>query len=465
MGAGRTAAARERQVVSGTRSETVLIVDDDPEIRETLARALDGMGYEVLAEPTGDGGVAAYRRERPDVVVLDIGLPDRSGLDVLEDLRQDGAVVVLLTGRADVPTAVSAMQRGAENFLTKPVELPHLAVAVARACEKARLRREVRRLRGRAYKESTLTGTLGVSPAMQAKERELETIAGSPRTTVLLTGESGTGKGRVAQRIHAASPRADGPFVEINCAGLTAPFLADELFGHERGAFTDARDRKLGLLEVAHGGTAFLDEIGDLTVELQPKLLTVLESRRFRRLGGTREIAADVRLIVATNHDLQLAVEQGRFREDLYYRIAVSIVELPPVRDRTREDRLHLVRQVLAELSTEIPDAPTDLDSNALERLLAYPWPGNVREMRNVLERGMIMARTASAIGLQHLPGELRRRATRLPGHRFRSLQETTRQHIGRVLRGHGGNRTRAAADLGISRVTLIKKIRELELD
>ncbi|HWP36135.1 MAG TPA: sigma-54 dependent transcriptional regulator [Gemmatimonadales bacterium] len=443
-------------------SETVLFVDDDPSIRRVIGEFLRRSGFEVFEAASGEEGVAAFRQERPDVVLLDINMPGRSGLDVFDEIRQDGAVVIFLTGVADVATAVRAMQLGAEHFLTKPVDLPHLVAAVARAAEKSRLRREVQRLRGRAG-QVKLDESLGVSPGMRAIEREIAAVADSERTTVLIVGESGTGKGRVAQMIHALSPRARGPFVAINCGGLTATFLNDELFGHERGAFTDAKESKEGLFEVAAGGSVFLDEVGDLPAEVQPKLLTVLDTRKFRRLGGTREITADARLIAATNRPIEQAVAAGAFREDLYYRIAVSIIRLPPVRDRTREDRLHLIHQMIAELAGELRGAPTDVTSDALERLLGYPWPGNVREMRNVLERAMIMARTADAIRVDHLPGELRgRRAAKV--RRVAPLEHVERDHIAQALALHDGNRTRAARDLGISRVTLLKKIEKYGL-
>jgi transcriptional regulator with PAS, ATPase and Fis domain len=261
--------------------------------------------------------------------------------------------------------------------------------------------------------------------------------------------------------IHDLSPRARAPFVEVNCAGLNATFLDSELFGHEKGAFTDAKERKQGLFEIADQGTIFLDEIGDLAPELQPKLLKVLETKTFRRLGGTREITVDVRLIAATNKDLAAEVEAGRFREDLYYRLSVMPLRLPPLRERSRDDRLTLVTRLLGDLRNELPEGPSQLSSEALERLLSYPWPGNVREMRNVLERALILGRGRPELSVEHLPGEFRAR----PGigdrrHTPLSLDELERQHIERTLRHHGGNRTRAAAELGISRATLINKIK-----
>ncbi|HXV87032.1 MAG TPA: sigma-54 dependent transcriptional regulator, partial [Gemmatimonadales bacterium] len=299
------------------REATILLVDDDPSIRRIVGDFFRRMGYTVMDAADGDAGAAAFHAGRPDVVILDINMPGRSGLDEFDEIRPDGAVVVFLTGHADVATAVCAMQMGAENFLTKPVELAHLGAAVERAMDKVRLQREVRRLR-RSGAQPAAPALLGVSPAMRTLHAEIEAIAESERTSVLITGESGTGKGRVARLIHARSPRGLGPFVAINCGGLTATFLDDELFGHERGAFTDAKAAKEGLFEVAMGGTVFLDEIGELPLELQPKLLTVLDDRRFRRLGGTAEITANVRLVSATNRTIERAVKEGKFREDLY---------------------------------------------------------------------------------------------------------------------------------------------------
>jgi two-component system response regulator HydG len=293
---------------------------------------------------------------------------------------------------------------------------------------------------------------------------QVELLAASDRTTVLLTGESGTGKGWVSRIIHNLSPRAKGPFIEVNCGGLSATFLDSELFGHERGAFTDAKERKQGLFELAEGGTIFLDEIGELAPDLQPKLLKVLETKGFRRLGGTKELVVDVRLVAATNRDLVAAARDGKFREDLFYRLSVMPLHIPAVRERTREDRLALLRRLFADLAAQMPGCPAVASAEALDRLLAAPWPGNVREMRNVLERAMILSRGRPEIGVEHLPLDLRQRQAE---RRYQplSLAEVEKTHIERALRHHAGNRTRAAQELGISRATLINKIKVYALE
>ncbi len=444
---------------------SVLLIDDDVDVLRSIGNYFERVGYEVTRELSGEAGLATFDRIRPEVVVLDLRLPGMDGLEVLEHLRQRDAAVILLTGEADIPTAVRAMQLGAENFLTKPVDMEHLAAATARVADKARLRR---------INETLLTqssaghgiDSLGASSTMQDFGNQVALLAQSERTTVLLTGESGTGKGWVARMIHDLSPRGKAPFVEVNSAGLNATFLDSELFGHEKGAFTDAKDRKQGLFEIADRGTIFLDEIGDLAPELQPKLLKVLETKTFRRLGGTREITVDVRLIAATNKNLQAEVEAGRFREDLYYRLSVMPLTLPAVRERPREDRLALITRIVNDLRKQLPDSPPSLSSEALDRLLAYAWPGNVREMRNVLERALILARRQPQVSVEHLPGEFRAR----PGvgdrrHTPLSLEDLERQHIERTLKHHVGNRTRAAVELGISRATLINKIKRYNIN
>ena len=443
---------------------SVLLIDDDVDVLRSIGNYFERLGYEVTRELSGEAGLATFDRIRPEVVILDLRLPGMDGMEVLENLRHRDAAVILLTGEVDVPTAVRAMQLGAENFLTKPVDMEHLAAATARVADKARLRRVNEALLVQSSPDHGLD-SLGTSTMMQDFAHQVGLLAQSERTTVLLNGESGTGKGWVARMIHDLSPRARAPFVEVNCAGLNATFLDSELFGHEKGAFTDAKDRKQGLFEIADHGTIFLDEIGDLAPELQPKLLKVLETKTFRRLGGTREITVDVRLIAATNKNLQQEVEEGRFRVDLYYRLSVMPLTLPAVRDRSRDDRLALITRLMTDLRAEIAEGPVSVSAEVLERLLAYPWPGNVREMRNVLERALILGRGQPGMSVEHLPGEFRAR----PGigdrrHTPLSLEDLERQHIERTLKHHTGNRTRAAIELGISRATLINKIKRYNL-
>ncbi|HWZ28467.1 MAG TPA: sigma-54 dependent transcriptional regulator [Gemmatimonadales bacterium] len=443
-------------------ADSILLIDDDEGVLRSIGAYFERLGAEVYREGTMKEGLDTFDRVRPDVVVLDLHLPDSEGLGALEQLKSKNAAVVLLTGNGDIQTAVQAMQLGAENFLTKPVDMPHLAAAVARISEKVRLRRQNERLAAGGVGEGV--DALGVSSTMQELARQLKLLAGSDRTTALLTGESGTGKGWAARLVHRMSPRSAGPFIEVNCAGLSATFLDSELFGHERGAFTDAKEKKQGLFELADGGTLFLDEIGDLAGELQPKLLKVLETKSFRRLGGTRELTVDVRLIAATNRDLVSDVNAGRFREDLYYRLSVMPLRMPAVRDRSREDRIALLTHILGDLHQQLPGSPSECATEALDRLLSAPWPGNVREMRNVLERAMILARGQPQIALEHLPAELRRSAAG-SRHQPQSLADVEKAQIERALRHHGGNRTRAAKELGISRATLINKIKTYSLD
>src|SRR5205809_2556476 len=448
-------------------AETLLLVDDDADVVRAVGDYFERLGYEVAREDTGEGGVATFQRLRPDVVILDLHLPDVGGLEVLGRLRPQGAAVILLTGQGDIETAVRAMQLGAEHFLTKPVDMTHLAAATARVAEKVRLGRQNALLRARDHEGEGLD-SLGVSPVMRELARQIELLAASDRSTVLLAGESGTGKGWAARIVHHLSPRSRGRFVEVNCGGLSATFLDSELFGHEKGAFTDAKERKQGLFELADGGTIFLDEIGDLAPELQPKLLKVLETKTFRRLGGSREMTVDVRLVAATNRDLVADVHAGRFREDLYYRLSVMPLRLPAVRERSRDDRLALLTRILADFAPQMPGCPSACSAEALDRLLSATWPGNVREMRNVVERAMILARGAGQIGLEHLPSDLRRSGGSGGGdrrHQPQALAEVERVHIEKTLKFHGGNRTRAAKELGISRATLINKIKAYGLD
>ncbi len=450
-------------------SRTLLLVDDDPAILRSLGRFLERVGYDVLTAETGQEAIERWDASTPDLVILDLRLPDADDLSILAALRSRDAPVIVLTGHGNIALAVEAMRMGAENFLAKPVELDHLAATVERGLERARLLRENERLRRQEVGEGGLE-SLGSSPPMLEIGERIRLLSRSDRTTVLVTGESGTGKGWVARLLHATGPRARAPFVEVNAAGLTPTFLASELFGHEKGAFTGAHERREGLFLEAHGGTLFLDEVGELSAELQPRLLNVLETRRFRRLGSTRELEADVRFIAASNRDLEEAVEEGRFRSDLFYRLNVARIHLPPLRERSPEDRLTLIHELLARLRQELPGRTPEIQAATLELLLAYPWPGNIREMRNVLERALLFARDSPVIRPHHLPAEVR--GGPAPGARGRRtafrpepLDEVERRHVAYTLRHHGGNRSRAARDLGIARTTLLQKIARYGLE
>jgi DNA-binding NtrC family response regulator len=441
-------------------ADSVLLIDDDADVLRSVGTYFERVGWEVARELDGEAGLAAYDRLRPEVVILDLHLPGMDGMEVLSRLRERNASVILLTGQGDVPSAVRAMQLGAENFLIKPVDMEHLVAAGARVADKVRLKRLNEMLLLRAAPGEGLE-SLGETPEMKDLARQVGLVALSDRTSVLLRGESGVGKAWVASMIHQLSPRGQGPFTEISCWGRTSAGLDAELFGVERASPADVRERRLGLMEVSSGGTVLFDEIGDLPAELQPKLLRVLETRTFRRVGGTRDVTTDVRVLAATSRDLEAEVEAGTFREDLYYRLSVMPLTLAPLRERAREDRLTLLLVVFNELQGKVSGVPASLAPDALERLLSHSWPGNVRELRNVLERALILARGQSTVGVEHLPSEFRARPG--PGdrrHTPQTLDDLERVHIERTLRHHGGNRTRAAQELGISRATLINKIK-----
>jgi DNA-binding NtrC family response regulator len=438
----------------------ILIVDDEPDLTSAFGRYFERTGHDVLRAATGAEAVAVVEAEHPALMLLDLKLPDMTGFEVLERTREHRPVVIMVTGHGDVALAVQAMQMGAEGFLTKPVELAHLGAVVDRALEKAQLR-ELSRAAGARLGRMSTEMLLGSSPPMRELAQQIEVLARSERTVALIVGENGVGKGRVARAIHALGPRGGRSFHEIDCSMRPVEELDLELFGVERSVGGPVP----GLFEAADGGTLFLDEIAELPASMQPTLLRALESRRVRRSGGTREVLVDVRLIAATARDLATEVTEERFREDLYYRLGVMPLHLPPLRARSREDMRETVRALLAELRRGMPDAPHEVSADALELIASYPWPGNVRELRNVLERALLLARGRTEIQPAHLPGEVRGLGDELLApHVSRTLAEVERAHIDRTLRAHGANRTRAARELGISRATLIKKIREYEL-
>jgi DNA-binding NtrC family response regulator len=444
---------------------SVLIVDDERPITDAFAAFFERHGNHTVSRAySGEEAIAAYERSRPDLVLLDLRLPDMTGFDVYARIREYSPVVIMISGHGDVPLAVQALQSGAENFLTKPVELAHLAVAAERAFEKVRLRQLNQYLTDRRG-GSSATFALGSSSVMRDLAAQVDLLATSDRTTVLLLGESGSGKGRIAEIIHAHSSRRTERFIEANCAALAPDALEIVLFGQEQGAVPNGTEPRAGLFEVAAGGSLFLDEIGELGPHLQARLLRVFERNVFRRVGGTREITADVRIIAATNRDLVNEVNEGRFREDLYYRLSVMPLYLPPLRARSREDLVELMARIVEDLRPHLPAAPVAISDDALHRLLRHAWPGNIRELRNVLERAMIVGRGAERIEVRHLPADVRDSSMAVAEpHVPRTLADIERTHIERTLRANAGNRTHTARELGISRATLIKKIKEFGL-
>jgi DNA-binding NtrC family response regulator len=432
----------------------LLIVDDEAVLADSYGRFLARGGHDVRQATSGESALRAYRERRPDVTLLDLRLPDMSGFDVFDKLREDDPVVIMISGHGDVPLAVRAVQLGVEDFLTKPVELQHLGLAVDRALETVR----VRHLNGYLTRRRTHTGrvALGSSDRMQELAARVLLLARSDRTAVLLTGEPGTGKARIAELIHAESARSGRPFVTVHCFARDPSELESELFGADGEGVGRPR---AGLIEVASTGTLLLDEVGDLPLPLQAKLLRVLEGKSFRRVGGAAEVTADVRFVATSTRDLVAEVDAARFREDLYYRLCVMPLALPPLRSRSREDIVELIARLMDELAPQLPQAPRALADDALQQLLRHRWPGNIRELRNVLERAMIVSMGMERIEARALPADLGSDARGQRAVDERSLEQVEREHIARILLAHEGNRTHAARALGISRATLIKKI------
>ena len=369
----------------------VLIVDDEPSVRESLRMVLKDR-YQVLSATSGQEGLDLLDAETPDVVLLDILMPGMDGLEILERMRERPAPpqVIMVTATKTVKTAVTAMKLGAFHYITKPFDVEELLVTVDRAVESTTLVREVQALRAEVGERYHFTNIVGNSAKFQAALRTVSMVA-PLKTTVLITGESGTGKELVARAIHYNSPRSQRPLVTINCAAIPETLIESELFGHEKGAFTDAYAKKLGQFEVADQATLFLDEIGELPPNTQAKLLRVLEQSQFTRVGGTVPLSSDVRIIAATNRDLHDEMRAGNFRADLFYRLNVVSVHLPPLRDR-RDDIAILVRHFLTAKSSELGLPEKPFSSDALDLLLQYAWPGNVRELENVIERTLVLS-------------------------------------------------------------------------
>ncbi len=464
--------------------EKILVVDDDAAVRYTLAEALTGWGYEPIEAATVAAALDAFDTEQPLAVLQDIHLPDGSGLDALLEYkkRHPQAIVIMITGSVQLDDTITALRGGAHDFISKPVHLSELQVTIRNGIETGKLRREVGQFRRQQEQRFGFGQIVGQSPAMMEMIALARKVAASEASSVLLQGESGTGKDVVAKAIHYGSTRADEPFIAINCAAIPGTLIESELFGHEKGAFTDARARKEGLFEQAQGGTLFLDEIGELELGLQAKLLRVLEEGAFRRVGGLKDLPLDVRVIAASNRNLKMESEAGRFRLDLYYRLSVIQIDLPPLRERG-DDVLLLAGVYIKRFNEHLRKRIRGLSPEVEGIFRQYQWPGNVRELRNVVERVMILE-DASLVTTAWLPRDLVKReptgalpaatnATapvvessaplfRLP-ESGTNLEHVELSLVRQAMERSGGNQTRAADLLGISRDQLRYRLKKLE--
>ncbi len=453
----------------------VRIADDEELIRKSLVKLLSAEGYAVDAVGTAAEVLESVRRDQPHVLILDLRLPDGSGLELLPRLKalSPEMKVVVITAFGDLPTAVEAMRQGATDFLKKPYEMHEMLLAMERL--KAGLVRETQL---DAFRRSELeaflkTKIIGESPAIRRAWEVTSKVAASEATTVLIEGESGTGKELVARALHFESARRDAPLMALNCSTFQEQLLENELFGHERGAYTDAREPKRGIVELADQGTLFLDEVGDLPVGTQAKLLRFIEERTFKRVGGGADLSVDLRIVAATNRDLGQLVKEGKFRHDLFYRLKVVSIEMPPLRDRG-DDVLLLMRHFLAFYSEKFRKRFTELSPEVEAIARVYRWPGNVRELRNVLER-IVLLEDDEQLREDHLPSEMLAQYESVPRAlrealvargendiNLPTLSEVESEHILKVLEATEGNRSQAARVLGISRQSLIERLKRI---
>ncbi|HEY6121688.1 MAG TPA: sigma-54 dependent transcriptional regulator [Pyrinomonadaceae bacterium] len=437
----------------------ILVVDDEPGVRFGIREFLEFHGYEIEEAESCHDAQQIFRSLRPDVVIADYMLPDGTALDLLPRLREIDAEIslLILTAHGSIDLAVRAIKEGAEQFLTKPLELPALHVILQRLLQKQRNHHKQLASKSRQVRQA-IDPFVGASRAIKALAEQARKVL-MTESPVLVLGETGTGKGVLARWLHENSPRADEAFVDLNCAGLSRELLETELFGHEKGAFTSATASKQGLFEVAHRGTIFLDEIGDVDLQIQPKLLKVLEEQRFRRVGDVRDRQVDVRLIAATHQDLGELVREKRFRDDLYFRVSTIPLAFPPLRERI-EDIPILAEYMLEKFAADLGRGEIHLEPDSIKALQSYSWPGNVRELRNVIERAVLLSEQ-KGIKLKdlHFDGHSQARFIQLDS--SLTLLDLERQHIERVLRDEGGRVEKTAKRLGIPRSSLYQKIKK----
>ena len=455
---------------------SILIVDDDEVMRETLSDVLRKRGYEIFSVGSGNGALSLMKKSIIDLILLDMRLPDIDGLEVLKKIKEFDTeiLVIMMTAYSDVQTAVSSMKSGAYDYINKPFELDELKLLIEKGLETKSLINEVRRLHRQQKENYENSHIYGVSPQIHYVKELIGMISKTHKTSVLIQGESGTGKELAANAVHYNSLRQDKPLMKINCSAIPDSLLESELFGYEKGAFTDAKNTKKGLFELADGGTVFLDEIGDMNPFLQSKILRVLENQTFMRVGGEREIKVDIRVIAATNKNLEAMVKEGLFRKDLYYRLKVMVVEMPPLRDRL-EDILLLSSLFIEENNKEYNKAIKGFSDEAKKLMVQYAWPGNVRELKNVIERAMILT-DQEVITPKHLPFELKQTEKMGQENTGEDISEATmnlsdmslegmeKHHLSKVLKRLEWNKSKASKFLGISRATLRAKIKKYNI-
>ncbi len=450
----------------------ILIIDDEEDIGFALSRSLAKDGHQVKAVLSGEEGLEYIKNNLVDLVLLDIRLPNMDGFQVLNVIKEidPDPLVIMMTAYPEIEIAVRALKMGAYDYLIKPFrDIGEVRLVVQKALETRKLKREVTHLYRLQQQDELGSEIFGSSPKIREVKELIKIVGETPRTSILIEGESGTGKELVANAIHYSSNRRDNPLIKINCSAIPENLVESELFGHEKGAFTDAKTLKKGLFELAHTGTIFLDEISSLKLSLQPKLLRILETQSFRRIGGTNDINVDVRVITATNQNLTECIKNGTFREDLYYRLKVMVIELPPLHER-REDILPLAKLFIDQNNRDLNKNILGLSSEVEQVLQQYSWPGNVRELKNVIERAVILCR-GNYLNIEHLPHELNSASQKAPvkiGEALTSnmsLDEMEKRHILFVLAENNNNKSQTARVLGISRSTLREKLRQYGIE